>query len=76
MSKKSIRTFAPTTKDLFANRIAREIFNYPNDYGILTFTVKFNYGNASCLTINKEEKISLNSLSDRIDAQPQREGEL
>lgn len=47
-------------KDLFVQKISSKIFNYKNDYGTLVFTLKFNSGDASVLTINTEERIMPN----------------
>lgn len=47
-------------KDLFVQKISSKIFNYKNDYGTLIFTLKFNSGEASVLTINTEERIMPN----------------
>jgi hypothetical protein len=52
----------PTAKDYFVKKISKEIFNYPKKFGVLTFTVKFNSGVASSLTISSEEKISLETI--------------
>ncbi|OJF75882.1 MAG: hypothetical protein BKP49_10515 [Treponema sp. CETP13] len=52
----------PTLKDVFAKKIASEIFNYRKNFGVLTFTVKFNSGVASSLIINSEEHINLSTL--------------
>jgi hypothetical protein len=64
---KAIPVLKPTTKDIFAERIAKEIFNYRKTFGILTFTVKFNSGVAASLVITSEEKINISTLHDKND---------
>ena len=57
-----IKTIEPTMKDIFAQRITKEIFNYRKDFGVLTFIVRFNSGKAASLSIIEEERISVDFL--------------